>query len=274
MVVEEANRFILPDYRVPYWTAPDGHVNTPGDTKAEENAWNSEILQLAIAMMPEHPHAEAWKRVCYELMISSFALKSDLRNEQIIDGKPVKDWLHGYNVRDDGAVVNHKRIHPDYTSSITLKTRSFLIQPLALQPVFEGASFNLPFIYRSFQEQVWASPPYESPGGTMYIPGKVELYYPQGTDWSKHRVDIYYLLDVNAHLLGSDKGLKHKAVDWLRLRAARIEAMQARHSDGKMYAQEEFTTYPGCEQMAAWQLSDAYLFFWHHSHKAVATQSK
>jgi hypothetical protein len=103
----------------------------------------------------------------------------------------------------------------------------------------------------------------------MYIPGKVELYYPQGTDWSKYRVDIYYLLDVNVHLLGLDKGLKHKAIDWLRLRAARIEAMQSRHNDGKMYAREEFTTYPGCEQMAAWQLSDAYLFFWLHSRKSI-----
>jgi hypothetical protein len=49
--------------------------------------------------------------------------------------------------------------------------------------------------------------------------------------------------------------------------------MQSRHSDGKMYAREEFTTYPGCEQMAAWQLSDAYMFFWLHSHKAIATKS-
>ncbi|MDR3229594.1 MAG: hypothetical protein LBT53_09385, partial [Puniceicoccales bacterium] len=96
----------------------------------------------------------------------------------------------------------------------------------------------------------------------MYIPGKAELYHPQGTDWSKYRFDIYYLLDVNVHLLGLDKELKHKAIDWLRIRADRIETMQARHKDGKLYAPKEFTTYPGCEQMAAWQLADAYLFFW------------
>ena len=108
LVIDEADRFIAPGYKVPYWTAPDGHVNTPGDTKAEENAWNATILQLAVAMMPHHPHIERWKHICSELMISAFSLKSDLQNDKIVDGKPVRDWLHGFNVRDDGAVINHK----------------------------------------------------------------------------------------------------------------------------------------------------------------------
>jgi hypothetical protein len=59
------------------------------------------------------------------------------------------------------------------------------------------------------------------------------------------------------------------SVSWLRLRADRIEAMQARHPDGKLYAPGEFDTYPGREQMAAWQLADAYLFFWFSCHKTI-----
>src|SRR5690606_14105697 len=39
MVVAEADRFL--HYEVPYYQAPDGTVITPGDTKAEENAWNA-----------------------------------------------------------------------------------------------------------------------------------------------------------------------------------------------------------------------------------------
>ncbi|MDR2469419.1 MAG: hypothetical protein LBD27_02925 [Tannerella sp.] len=267
MVTAEAARFIRPDYRVPYWTASDGHVNTPGDTKAEENAWNAGILLLAMAMMPEHPQFDAWKRVANELLLSSYALESDLRNDQTVDGKPVKDWLKGYNVRDDGAVVNHNLVHPDYTTAVTLKTRSYVIQPFAAQPVLAASDLNLPFIYRSMVEQVWTSPPYEPPGSAMYIPGKAEVYYPQGTDWSKFRFDIYYLMDVGAHVFGWDDGLKHKAVDWMRIRADKIEAMQARHSNGSLFAKGEFETYPGCEQMTAWVLADAWLFFRLHTGK-------
>lgn len=269
IVVNEANRFIAPGYKVPYWTEPDGHVNTPGDTKAEENAWNATILQVAIAMMPHHPSVEKWRYVCNELMISAFSLKSDLQNNKIVDGKPVKDWLHGFNVRDDGAVINHHIIHPDYTVAISIKARAFLTQPLAGEPVSQAAQLDAPFIYQSLVEHVWPSPPYKSPGSSMYIPGKAEVYYPQGTDWSKFRFDIYYLTDVNAHLLGWDKGLRHKAVEWVRIRASRILAMQGRFSDGHMYEHEEYSTYLGCEQMVAWQSGDAYLLFWLHAHHAI-----
>jgi hypothetical protein len=197
MVTEEADRFIVSGYQVPYWISRDGKVNTPGDTKAEENAWNAGVLMLAVAMMPNHPHAKQWKQVCSELIVSAFAMKSDLHNNKIIDGKPIQEWLRGYNMRDDGMVENHARIHPDYTTAITLNTRTFLIQPLAGQPVFEGATLNFPFIYRTFVERQWESPPYATPGGTIYLPGKAEIYYPQGNDWSKYRFDIYYLLDIN-----------------------------------------------------------------------------
>lgn len=272
MVTVEADRFIAEGYKVPYWTAPDGHVNTPGDTKAEENAWNATLLQLAVAMMPNHPHVDKWKLVCSELMISAFSVKSDLDNEQIVDGKPVKNWLNGFNVTDDGAVINHKFVHPDYTVTVTINSRSFLTQSLAGEPVSEGAQWNAPFIYRSLTEHIWPSPPHKSPGGTMYIPGKAEVYYPRGTDWSKYRFDIYYLNDVNAHIHGWDKGLKHKTVSWMRIRARRILDMQKRHNDGSMFSPDEFTTYAGHEQMTAWQIGDAYLLFWLKAHKAISSK--
>ena len=265
MVIGEADRFIVPDYKVPYWISADGTVNTPGDSKAEENAWNSGILSLAVAMMPLHPHCNDWKQVCSELIISAFASKDDLHNQQIMDGKPVMDWLQGYNVGDNGMVINHNLIHPDYTAAITLNSRSCIIQPLAGQKFFDGALMNFTHIYNSLTTHKWLSPPYLQPGGTIYIRGKADIYYPQGTDWSNFRYDIFYLLDVNMYVFNLDKGLEHKAIDWVRTRADRIEAMQARHKDGKMFAPDEFSTYSGCNQMTAWQLADAFLFFWLYS---------
>lgn len=271
VVVNEADHFIPPDYRVPYWTSPDGHVNTPGDTKAEENAWNATLLQLAVAMMPNHPHVKEWKRVCSELMLSASSQQRDLENNEIVDGKPVKDWLHGFNVRDDGAVVNHHIIHPDYiVSLLNLTARTYLVQSLVGESVPGASLWHHRFIYQSLIKLAWSSPPYEAPGGTMYIPGKAEIYYPQGTDWTKDKFDPYYLADVNAHLLGWDKGLTHKVGDWMRIRASRILVMQSNYNDGHTFPATESSQRPGCEQTLAWHAGDAYLLFWLHAHHAIS----
>ena len=60
MVVHDADAFL--EYTVRYWADKDGRILTPGDTKAEENAWNSHLLAAAQAMMPNHPHAARWRQ--------------------------------------------------------------------------------------------------------------------------------------------------------------------------------------------------------------------
>lgn len=52
MTVYEADRFL--DYKVPYYRDVQGNVIYKGDSKAEENAWNSNILVIASTMMPGH----------------------------------------------------------------------------------------------------------------------------------------------------------------------------------------------------------------------------
>ena len=45
----------------------------------------------------------------------------------------------------------------------------------------------------------------------MYIPGKAELYYPMGTDWSRFRFGVYYRADTYADLFGWDKEIDAQA---------------------------------------------------------------
>ena len=65
MAVDEADRLI--DYEVPYYRDANGKVVFKGDSKAEENSWNSTILVIAAAMMPEHPHWKGWYDKSVEL---------------------------------------------------------------------------------------------------------------------------------------------------------------------------------------------------------------
>ena len=267
-IVYEADRHIRKDYRVPYWNGKGG------DSKAEENSWESQILCLAAVMMPNHRHARAWKEICSELMISAYACKSDLtRNDVSLDGKTPRQWLRGYNLRDDGIVINHGLIHNDYMSSIGhCQMEAFLMCSLAGVPVPEAADFNFDKTYSALVTRVFPSPPYKKPGGTMYIPGKAEQYYPQGTDWSRYRFACFYLMDTYAYVLGVDKKLPHKAADWMSLRADRMLGMQSRHRDGRTYARGEFDRYLGSEQFVLWVMSDAYLLLWLKERSAISAK--
>ena len=152
---------------------------------------------------------------------------------------------------------------------IMLNLRAYLTQPLAGQPVPQAARFNADRVYRALVTKDWPSPPYEPPGGTMYIPGKAEVYYPQGTDWSRYRFDIFYQVDMFADILGLDRGLPHRAAEWLPIRSQRLLEMQARHPDGHLFAKGEFTTYPGCESEVAWGFADTLLLTWLHDRGAL-----
>jgi hypothetical protein len=254
LVEWEADR--LANTVVPYWNGRGG------DTKAEENAWNSMALSLAAATMPNHPHARMWKEKCSEFMISAYSTEADRHNDRVLDGKPVKDWLHGFNANPDGSVVNHGFLHPDYMLCVQLNLRAFVVQPLVGRPVPEGADFNAALVYRCLVTRQWPSPPYAAPGGTIYRPGQPYFYYPERADWSRVNCLTAYLVDTHARVLGLDKGLPGRARDWMRVRAAKILEMQRRHPDRRIWAKGEFDTWPGREQTACGGLGASFLALW------------
>ncbi len=266
-LVHEANRHIDPNYKVKYWNGKGG------DSKAEENSWDCMPLQLAIAMMPDHPNVKQWKEICSKLQISAYSLKADMnKTKPKLDGKSPKEWLDGYNVREDGIVINHNLLHNDYMASIAhLQMSGFLLFSLGEQPAPQTLDFNFGLIYKTLVTKEFKSPPFKAPGGTMYIPGSPEQYYPEGTDWSKYRYASFYGVDALADILNHDKNLP-KASEWRKLRAERMLALQSRHEDGRMYKKGEYDTYWGKEQMVFWMISDAHLLQWLEDRGAIAKQ--
>ncbi len=92
------------------------------DTKAEENAWNSQILSLAGLMFPGHPRAARWREAAIRWIASSFARPADLTCGDRVDGRPLREWLAGANLFDDFTLENHGRVHPDYMACTYLLT--------------------------------------------------------------------------------------------------------------------------------------------------------
>ncbi|NOY82985.1 MAG: hypothetical protein GXP31_18460 [Kiritimatiellaeota bacterium] len=91
--------------------APSGLRN---DTKAEENAWDSEILAWASGLYPEHPHASAWERKAREFFINTLSVAADRTDATLVDGRPVRDQVYTQNVHPEFTIENHGAYHFGY----------------------------------------------------------------------------------------------------------------------------------------------------------------
>lgn len=272
MVEHEADRFL--DYDVPYFRNEDGTVNFPGDSKAEENAWNANLLQLATAMMPDHPHADAWMDKNLELMVSAFARPADGSSNRIVNGRRLSRWLEGSNAADDGTLVNHGFIHPDYMATVAMNTNAVLPYSLAGMPTPEAAFVSADVVYDALVDHVFPSPPYDAPGGTVYVDDSSDIYYPQGNDWGTHRRAHFALVDAQASLFGFDDLASTSGAAWERLHAQMVLDMQSRFADGRTYGARSEDTYAGREEWVAVHAAQIWLSHWLTARDAVHVSNR
>ena len=253
MVEYEANRFNT--YPPPYYRDPNGKINYPGDTKAEENAWNAGVLQLATAMMPNHPNFNIWHGKMLQLMISSFARPLDLKSREIVDGKMLSSWLRGSNIDNDGTLTNRGRMHPDYMTTITLNIQAALMYSLAQLPVPRATFYNADIIYKALSDGKFY-------GSHIYNNGSGSISYPRGTALGLKRRMNFALLDIEAKIFGFDNLATKKGDYWASLHAFLVNTMQLRSGDGRTYLTAREDKYPGREEWVAEAAAQAYLAKW------------
>jgi hypothetical protein len=274
MMVSEADHQL--PLAVPYWSAPDGTRLAPGDTKAEEDAWNAGLLALASAMMPSAPHALAWRAKAAELAVAAYSVQADDTSGTVVNGVPLSRRLQGFNAFSDGTVENHRIIHPDYATSVQLLWLAADFDRLAGHSVPEAMFHDGGLVYSSLSTRVFTageqSPAaggglFAEPGGTVYRPGSAAIYYPEGDDWGTSRRAHFVSLDAHAAVYARYLG----ATGWAASAAlAQHERAQRRLTassgadDGRTYdvdpavaATED--TYPGREEYAASNLATAWL---------------
>jgi len=272
MVVAEADR--LSTQAVTYWGRPNGTIVTPGDTKAEEDAWNSSLLAFAAAMMPRAPHAALWRAKAAEMAVAAYATQADDHSRRRVNGVRLANRLSGFNAYPNGTVENHQRIHPDYSSAIQLLWTSADFDRLARQQVPEAMFHNGGLVYSALSRVEFvpgarspAGGTYQRPGGTVYRRGKSIVYYPQGDDWGRARRSHFVSLDAHARVYAD---YLH-AGGWPAGRAlAKHEIGQRKlvassgAKDGRTYSVDPAVAatqdvYPGREEYAAQNLATAWL---------------
>jgi len=93
-----------------------------GDTKAEENGWEVDILAATLGLFPNDALAPKWFERMREFAINSYSHPSDATNTTIIDPeydtKTVADLYKGQNLYDDYTLQNHNLFHTSYQNVV------------------------------------------------------------------------------------------------------------------------------------------------------------
>ncbi|NMC21882.1 MAG: hypothetical protein GYA33_15855 [Thermogutta sp.] len=191
------------------------------DTKAEENAWNSQIFSVAVLLMPDDPRREAWEQAFQRWVISSFLRPADEKSDRIVDGRPISQQFTGANVYDDFTLENHGMVHPDYMQTFGLSLGCALDFRMTGREPPEALWHNVPGIYENLK---WFVLP---DGGFVY---------PSGQDWRLFRNADWLGSHVLMAVFGRDPEawtLAQRSLDVLR-------RMQERNPSGAVYQPQEF----------------------------------
>lgn len=93
-----------------------------GDTKAEENGWEVDVLAATLGLFPNDPLAPRWFERMRDFAINSYSHTSDAENHTVIDPwydqKTISDLYKGANLYPDWTLQNHDFFHTSYQNVV------------------------------------------------------------------------------------------------------------------------------------------------------------
>lgn len=100
-------------------TIPTGYA---GDTKAEENGWEADVLAVTLGLFPDDELAPRWFQRLREFAVNSYSQKDDATDRTVIDPaydqQTVADLYKGQNLYDDYTLQNHNYFHTSYQNVV------------------------------------------------------------------------------------------------------------------------------------------------------------
>lgn len=98
---------------------PTGYA---GDTKAEENGWEVNILAATLGLFPDDTLAPQWFERMRQFAVNSYSHATDLQKQTALDawynGKSASDLYLGKNLYDDYTLQNHNMFHTSYQNVV------------------------------------------------------------------------------------------------------------------------------------------------------------
>jgi hypothetical protein len=145
------------------------------DTKAEENAWQGNILALAAAWMSTSNNANLWKTNAQKYLVNTYTVGNAV-------GDPLAGWLTTVTLYNDWALENHGFYHPTYEMVAGMSSGDSLLMARV-------ADTNIAAQLQPFAEHnvmaVWTN----NLSGMVMDSG--DFAYPAGLDWELHDYEQY-----------------------------------------------------------------------------------
>jgi len=188
------------------------------DTKAEENAWDAEILATAVALFPDHPHRALWWEKLCEFAYNTFSIATDRYDSRLADGRPLKERVYTVNLYSDFTLENHGAYHFCYVAS---PFHSLAWASYALL----GAGITPPEALYHHVADVWkiAKPTFL----------RDRFAYVGGQDWARYTYGNYFIVPALVWLQSHLDDPDLRAIETARFRCLREE--QAENNDGSFF---------------------------------------
>ncbi len=164
------------------WVAsrpPKDHA--PGDTGAEENAWNTAAPAVALALKPDATSSTLWWKTLRSYSVNTFSHPADKRSSQTVGQDKVSELVSTTNVSADWSLINHGFFHPDYVQvSGQHLGEAWII--LTLGDAVNGTNLAEQYVPYSLHNvrETW-----ENVMRPLLLPTG-EFAYPAGNDWTYH----------------------------------------------------------------------------------------
>ena len=158
-------------------------VGYAGDTKAEENGWETNVLAVACALYPNEANADKWYAKMQQFAMACYSMLQDKYDETIVDGKAVKDWYSGQNLYADYTLQNHNYFHTSYQNVVIQELCESYLALRCMQQA--GASKTFPLS----ETLLWNQQPMFNTVLKELALADGELVMPTGNDWSMFLYD-------------------------------------------------------------------------------------
>lgn len=140
-----------------------------GDTKAEENGWNANVVALAAAWMPSHPDAASWLESAKRYLANTYSTA-----DTSLD--PLAAWVTTTTLYPDFSLENHGFYHPTYHMVAGMSMGDSLLMAELCSPAI--AEQLRPFAEHNVLN-VWTNL-------QAFLLDSGEFAYPSGLDWELH----------------------------------------------------------------------------------------
>ncbi|MBR3454047.1 MAG: hypothetical protein IKH26_01870 [Bacteroidaceae bacterium] len=154
-----------------------------GDTKAEENGWETNVLAVACALYPDDANADKWYAKMQQFAMACYSMLQDKYDDTIVDGKAAKEWYSGQNLYADYTLQNHNYFHTSYQNVVIQELCESYLALKCMQQA--GASKTFPLS----ETLLWNQQPMFNAVLKELALADGELVMPTGNDWSMFLYD-------------------------------------------------------------------------------------